>query len=573
MVRLISIGFLFGLNAWLFASNDQIQIRSVENLGNGCARIIWERCPSGNEPVSYTIFRRIEDQNSWQNISTFWSPEEFPQYVDSVRVCDKQIYYRIASTNGDCTDSDTLKERIIDNENPATVQIDAISADPRSNHTVLSWTPCPSPDAYGYRILSGNGATEIDIILGAEKKQYTVQQPADTGLIFRISAVDSCMKGLLSEIKQTFLCKLTYHHCEKKIEISWSDPQKSMANIDFFKIMLSNKNGDFFPVARLPISSQRTAIIDVSDYLGECKIYVQASNADSSITANSISDSVFVSSPPSPNVMYIETLTVSKHNDSVEMHCLVDTKNIWENLFVYLADTLVKTVSYDELLQNKSFFLPNKQAYYHFKISDTCGTIIDRLSNFAKPILLTAKLSGDTVKLEVSKYEGWTNDDVPYRIFQILNGDTTPVMQFFPHLETTPFAFVVNNIARAVQLEVFVEAYEESVNPYGIKSKAKSNTVNLLVKEDIDVHFASGFKPNGISPTYHPFFISLPNDEIQFYILNKFGQVVFTTTLVNEGWDGKYKNTDQPPGTYIYVFVIKRGEKTSKKYGSFTMIR
>ncbi|MBZ4256743.1 gliding motility-associated C-terminal domain-containing protein, partial [Mycobacterium tuberculosis] len=38
-----------------------------------------------------------------------------------------------------------------------------------------------------------------------------------------------------------------------------------------------------------------------------------------------------------------------------------------------------------------------------------------------------------------------------------------------------------------------------------------------------------------------------------FKVLNRWGQIVFSTTEYGRGWDGTFNGVKQPPGTYIYM--------------------
>jgi hypothetical protein len=50
--------------------------------------------------------------------------------------------------------------------------------------------------------------------------------------------------------------------------------------------------------------------------------------------------------------------------------------------------------------------------------------------------------------------------------------------------------------------------------------------------------------------------------------------MLFTTTNLTEGWDGKYKDTLQPEGTYAFVAKITDFTgKTYDKSGSFVLLR
>lgn len=57
-------------------------------------------------------------------------------------------------------------------------------------------------------------------------------------------------------------------------------------------------------------------------------------------------------------------------------------------------------------------------------------------------------------------------------------------------------------------------------------------------------------------------------------IFNRYGQKVFTTNIKSEGWDGKFKNTEQPSGIYAYILRMNTldGKEVFKK-GTFMLLR
>ncbi|MEO5673839.1 MAG: gliding motility-associated C-terminal domain-containing protein, partial [Chitinophagales bacterium] len=63
-----------------------------------------------------------------------------------------------------------------------------------------------------------------------------------------------------------------------------------------------------------------------------------------------------------------------------------------------------------------------------------------------------------------------------------------------------------------------------------------------------------------------------------FYIYNRWGQEVYSTGNLDEatqsGWDGKFKNTVQPAGVYVYLVTGADHEgKTVQLQGNFTLVR
>ncbi|MNL63675.1 hypothetical protein D3C87_1878300 [compost metagenome] len=61
---------------------------------------------------------------------------------------------------------------------------------------------------------------------------------------------------------------------------------------------------------------------------------------------------------------------------------------------------------------------------------------------------------------------------------------------------------------------------------------------------------------------------------IEFKIFNRWGTVMFNTVDPEEGWDGRYRNQEQPVGVYGYGIRIKYSDGIIETYrGTITLIR
>jgi len=104
-----------------------------------------------------------------------------------------------------------------------------------------------------------------------------------------------------------------------------------------------------------------------------------------------------------------------------------------------------------------------------------------------------------------------------------------------------------------------------------------SDTFRLSLK-DCAVWFPSGFTPNGDGLNEIARLRSKYLSDIADYtllIVNRFGEKVFVTNDVTEGWDGDYKGTRAEVGTYYYMikYRIAGGEKEYLLKGDLTLIR
>ena len=89
------------------------------------------------------------------------------------------------------------------------------------------------------------------------------------------------------------------------------------------------------------------------------------------------------------------------------------------------------------------------------------------------------------------------------------------------------------------------------------------------------IFFPSAFTPN--NDNKNEFF--KPNifgkiDEYQFVIYNRYTEIIFKTTQIGLGWDGKYKGIFQNSGGYVYVCNYRfTGEKSIIKKGTFLLLK
>lgn len=78
----------------------------------------------------------------------------------------------------------------------------------------------------------------------------------------------------------------------------------------------------------------------------------------------------------------------------------------------------------------------------------------------------------------------------------------------------------------------------------------------------------NAFTPNG-DHNNDVFKVNNPTSIKDFYMVvyNRWGQKVFETTNATTGWDGRFKNIDQPPGNYIWVIQLTdiEGRKVAEK--------
>jgi gliding motility-associated-like protein len=90
-----------------------------------------------------------------------------------------------------------------------------------------------------------------------------------------------------------------------------------------------------------------------------------------------------------------------------------------------------------------------------------------------------------------------------------------------------------------------------------------------------DIYVATGFTPNrdGLNDRFFPFPVGIKAIKY-FRVFNRWGQLLFSTSTLHDGWDGTLNGRDQPTGVYVWMAeAITEDNRVITKKGTVTLIR
>jgi gliding motility-associated-like protein len=99
-------------------------------------------------------------------------------------------------------------------------------------------------------------------------------------------------------------------------------------------------------------------------------------------------------------------------------------------------------------------------------------------------------------------------------------------------------------------------------------------TVTAFETVALPIAIPTGFSPNGdgVNDVFHV--LGGPFKEVDFKVYNDWGNLVYSTTDPEGGWDGTFKGQAQPGGVYVYTVTGTTTEgKVIKTAGNVTLIR
>jgi gliding motility-associated-like protein len=191
------------------------------------------------------------------------------------------------------------------------------------------------------------------------------------------------------------------------------------------------------------------------------------------------------------------------------------------------------------------------------------------------------------VKLLVKNVDGCVSDTVslPITIFPLpvlelpneirtLAGATVPLKPDYVYGNSLQYLWTpdtyLNSDTAAIPLATASDDITYLLTLTGIGGCAVSDTVFLRVLKGPEI--PNAFSPNGdgINDVWRIKYLEYYS-EATVQIFNRYGQLVYLTTGYSVPWDGNFKGTPLPVGTYYYIINPKNGREIMK--GSVTIVR
>ncbi len=103
------------------------------------------------------------------------------------------------------------------------------------------------------------------------------------------------------------------------------------------------------------------------------------------------------------------------------------------------------------------------------------------------------------------------------------------------------------------------------------------DTIQVGYRCDTRVYFPSAFTPNGdrLNDIFKPALRSADLGEYELLIYDRWGQLVFSTNRIDQGWDGRVNGADAPQGAYQFIcrFYTNVQRVNTFETGTFFLIR
>lgn len=509
-------------------------------------------------------------------------------YQHVVTICDDSLTFHIERTDASgCTSSSNWAgDRFRDVTPPSPPEIVAVTVDTVSGLASIDWEPSPELDTDGYIIVfeAPSGAVIIDTVYGRNNTQFewfeSLAIEGSEG--YSIAAFDTCETGVppspntssTRPFHRTMHLEQFYDECAGTVTLQWA-PYAGWPVEDH--AILVQRNGGLWTLAGGVDGGTTSFTYDVAPFTTYCFAVVAYQGVG---LASSLSNKVCVVTdyPGLPTFNYLRTVTVSGESqitivDSVDVAAIVQGYRLERSVnggafepIALLPATFSSVITFTD-----SDVDPVSTSYrYRVVVLDGCGQA-SVVSNIGQNIILkaTAELTGFD-RLEWNGYEDWAGDVQAYALYRQIADGAFTLRTIAP---ADPWIFLddVSGLTATTGRFCYYITALEVGNPSGINMTSTSNIV-CAVQDEL-VYIPNAFIVGGYNPTFLPQLAYADVSEYELAIINRWGQVIWTTTDHDQAWDGTVGGKSVPVGVYAYYCTFKNGAgRVFEKRGTVTML-
>lgn len=496
-------------------------------------------------------------------------------YQHVIAICEDSLTFRVGYTDlAGCTSFSNRDGEVFRDVTPPSVPVmTAVTVDPATGLSTLSWSPSSQSDTDGYIIVlsTPGGGVIIDTVFGQfnTNYQWAASLPGEGPESFTLAAFDTCLVGIppspntsaTGTVHATMHLTTTYDQCAGEITLGWTPYGGWTTGVH--RVFGQVDGGAWTLLAVLP--GTQTSYVHTVQPLRTYCYRVQADREPAGVSSLSNTACFFTDYPVASGSNYLRTVTVTGPSsirlvDSTGTGAAVSSYRItrsangapFEDIAV-LPGSAGPVFVYDDVGVD-----PSSVGYrYQVFVQDACGQPAAS-SNIGGNMVLRAvpELSG-SVRVSWNGYATWAGsttshllyrsvDDGPFELIATLPPDPWTYVDEGPQLLT----------ASTGRFCYYIQAVEGG-NPSGINATSESN-VACAIQEEL-VYIPNAMVIGGVNNLFGPVLSYADVTEYRFSILNRWGQIIWTTEDPDEWWNGIVGSDHVQQGIYAYYCAFRNG--------------
>jgi gliding motility-associated-like protein len=546
----LTVGQSNPLGSAVLLWNQPMVLPSSQEIG------IWQEYPVGN----------------WVQVGTV--EPTATSYSHPASVCEDWLTFRVGLVDASGCFSFSSRDGDIfeDATPPSPPVITTITVDPDTELAEIQWEP-PENDTGGYIIVlvTPGGGIIVDTIYGISNTtyQWSWSTPDLGPESFTVAAFDTCWTGdppspnTSATLPPHTTVHLTtgYDRCSSRVFLYWT-PYVGW-DVASYQI-LTQVDGGAFTTAANVAGDASFHQMDVQPGRNYC-FAIRAVRSGGFGDSRSNAACLFSEYPAVPQFNYVRLVTVSGPSQIT----VVDSVDMSADASLYTLERSVSGGEWEPIDEAPGWsgplitFVdndvePGRLSYrYRVQVQDSCGSE-GITSNIGGNIILRASADlWNRNTLDWNAYEDWAGMPIMYTIHRQL--DKLPFAEH-DYAPPQPLSYVDDvsmDLEHTGRFCYYVQAVEAG-NPSGINATSESN-IACAIQEDL-VYIPNAFVIGGVNNEFIPVIGYADVSQYELSIMNRWGQVIWTTHDRRTGWDGVVGSQIMPTGVYMYYCTFQTGE-------------
>lgn len=476
-----------------------------------------------------------------------------------------------------------------DEESPSIPAIDVASVDLNTGEPVISWNQVPEPDTYGYivyRCVSGI-PVPLDTVYAQDIVTYThVGEfiPPNTPQAYTVAAFDSCDFANVSPTEDfchraPYLETPDWGSCDLELDLNWA-PYEGREVITY-RIYVSIDGGAFNLLDEVTgdvLTYFHGGLTSNTQY----EYYIEATFLGTASFAYSNKRLITIQVDQPPAFTYLASVSVVDEGEvGIRVH--TDETSLLDHLYILerrrkngllYTDVGYETTSAVEFIEFTDTDLNTNELQYEYRVHviNDCGDTV-RTTNQATTVLLRGLANDERLAntLQWEPYEVWDGPIEGYTVYRSQEkGVLGNVIDDLPGNAVVFEDDVTDELLTPGLFCYTIEAREE-INTFGLSEVSLTNQVCLQM--DPKIWVPNAMLAFGVNNEFKPVIGYADFLTYRMRIYSRWGDLLFNTTNISEGWDGTWRGELVPEGTYVYYIEVNDGRgKLHERTGPVHML-
>ncbi len=499
------------------------------------------------------------------------------QYLHPVTNGNLLTYHYYLTAVFNCPGFNSIPSDTVDNLAPATPAINYISVNSMGGID-FSWQPSTSPETFAYIIyhVSGNMYIPLDTIYGIGNTFYhdVINNPDTGSVVFSVAAMDSCntVGTFNTQPHGTIYLSAVQDRCNSTITLSWNNYQNWNGGVAIYDIYESTNGAPYVKINTVSGGTTQYIVSAIPDLTSLCYRVIATQTGNLAISmSNRVCINSNVVQPPKYNHVYECSVVntgvklgwfadIQADNQEFSILRCNDGQNYNGLVAVPVNIPQTVTVSYTDVSANT-----NAESYYYKILA------VDSCSNSYFPTTCRSMYLGGYSSTNLVNHLYWNRFEMldavvdSYRVYRLVGTSQTLLGSIS---DTTLFTDDISSFAAEQQSICYtVQAvYHFPLINY-LKNSYTSNSNVWCASPASHIFCPNTIFPNGNNAVFKPV-ITFPDfSNYRLIIFNRWGEKIFFSNDLAEGWDGKKNSVPVEQGTYTYSidFTKASGERVSKQ--------